>query len=63
MINYSRLILPYLLQMENASEAKAKCDEIENWFLVNAPESVYLKQASAINRKLTTRIVEQKLLK
>ena len=63
MINYSRLILPYLLQMGNASEAKAKCDEIENWFLVNAPESVYLKQASAINRKLTTRIAEQKLLK
>ena len=62
MINYSRLILPYLLQMENASEAKAKCDEIENWFLVNAPESVYLKQASAISRKLTTRIAEAKLL-
>ena len=63
MINYSRLILPYLLQMENASEAKAKCDEIENWLLVNAPDSVYLKQATAINRKLTTRIAEQKLLK
>ena len=62
MINYSRLILPYLLQMENASEAKAKCDEIENWFLVNAPDSVYLKQATAISRKLTTRIAETKLL-
>ena len=62
MMNYCKLVLPQLLQMGNASEAKAKCDEIENWFLVNAPDSVYLKQATAISRKLTTRIAETKLL-
>ncbi len=63
MMNYCKLILPHLLQMENVSEAKTSCDEIENWLLVNVPESEQLKQASAIGRKLTARIAEQKLLK